>query len=178
MQEDLIPCHIPLGESTTQVLVNPNRTYGNKTGQELIQLYSQKQQKPKPKYSNSIHWQRDKYYNLTVNPEKTIAKGSIKEILALKFVPHTPPEAFNLHLTSDLPETIKIGNSTFDPILIIRCLEEIYKKKLLSVKERKVIKRVINNTITFSVIAPTETVGILVILAKGKAYLICPRLAD
>jgi len=170
----LIPCHIPFEGATVEVLVNPNKTYGNETGRALIEHYSRPLKKPRPRHISSIHWEKEKYHNLTTNQEKTIGKASIQEILSLKFVPHAPQETYNLHLTQPLPETVKIGESTFDPVLILQCLEDITGKKLLC-KERKVIKRCINNTYSVSIVPPTKE-GILVLLCKSKAYVIAPRL--
>ncbi len=174
---NLIPVHIPIGEATTLVYVNPTKIYNNVSGKELINKYHIKQPKQKPKFISSIHWRKtDKEYY--VNSENTILKGEASNVLALPFLKHHKITSYNLHLSATLPETIKIGESTYSPVLIIQCLEELTGKKLLSRKDNRPLKRNINTTITINVIAPQEQLGVLAIINCKKAYLIAPRIEE
>ena len=177
MQENNL---IPLYVDGTLVYVDRNRpSYGGIPTTELIQQYSKSERKQKPKkpFISNIHWQTEKLQGLTTNTDKTIGKADINTVLNLKWIPHTPQEIFTLHLTPELPETIKIGKSTYDPVLVIQILQEILHKQIIT-KYRTPLKRMINNCYSIPVIAPTETVAPLVILGKGKAYILAPRLED
>jgi len=173
----LITCHIPFEGATVEVLVNPNKTYGNETGRALIEQYSRPLKKPSPRFINSIVWDKEKYKGLTVNTEKTIGKGSIQEVLSLPFIKHTPQEIYNLTLSTEFQQSIRIGNSLFDERLICEILEEITHKKIIARHTNKPLKRLVNCTFSLSIIPP-EKDNILVILAKGKAYLLAPRIEE
>jgi len=175
MQENnLIPLHL----DGTLVFVDRNKpSYGNIPTGELISKYATKQRQPKPKFISSIHWEKEKLKGLTTNQDHTIGKADINTVLSLKWIPHTQQEIFNLHLTDPLPETVKIGNSTYDPVLVIQILQEILHKQIIT-KYGKLLKRMINNCFSIPVIAPTETLAPLVILGKGRAYVLAPRIED
>jgi hypothetical protein len=178
MQEANSPSLVPIHLDNTLVYVDRIKpSYGGIPTTDLIQQYSRPEKKQKPKFLSSIHWEKEKLQGLTTNAEKTIGKADITSVLGLKWIPHTPQTVYNLHLTQPLPPSIKIGNSSYDPILVIQILQEILHKQIIT-KYGTVLKRMINNCFSIPVIAPTEALAVLVILGKGKAYCLAPRIQD
>ena len=131
---------------------------------------------PKGKY----HWESEDPKGLTIelddydNRFEIIGKADIDTVLNLPFIKHHNQTIYNLQITNPLPQQVKIGKSTFNTVFVIQILQELLKKQIIT-KYGKPLARMVNCCFSIPVIAPTEDLGVLVILGKGKAYCLAPR---
>ena len=70
-------------------------------------------------------------------------------------------DIINLFLSSDLPECIKVGNKYYSTRKFIEILEDITEKKIISKREERIVKHMINNTLKVKVIKdnPLKIIG-------------------
>ena len=114
MNDNLIPISLPLNDgSKTLVYVNPTKPYyGTTPTSELISKYAKPIPKPKLQvkpYLGRIIWSDEPYKDgLIVNTDHTIGKGSIEQILSLKWLKRDVITKHTIYLTNPLPKIIRI----------------------------------------------------------------------
>ena len=172
------PIYLPFDNgSSVRVYVTPYKMYGNNHGIYLINKYSKRHRdKPqKQKCINSIIW-KDKNNGITINSNDTIAKGKLNYILSLDALREHTQELIKLEVNNHtLNDNIRLGKARFNRLSIIQILEEIFKCKILSRRDNRLLKRMLNTIFEFSVFVDYTDFKPMVICGKSEGYIVTPN---
>jgi hypothetical protein len=161
---ELFPIHLPLDilkeegrEVRTrycQVLVNPFKVYGGRTGEELLKTYGVKTRVVKPKPIPSY----------ALNVVKTLRSVVSEQLNTSKEV------LFTLNLCKTLPQRITISGKQYDPRELIVVIEQIQKVKLFSRRNNRLLKTAVN--LSFEVKGFVTEENLMIVGRKDSVYVL------